>query len=227
MRIRPMSLRLLFLLFTAGNLAGCSIFAGGEDQMEDDLFDTEMNTMDEGDEEAGENEEAAPELAEESNEDSSMDTMMSSGGFDGEGFDNLDSDALMGDMGSPVTTEGTEIVTDDSSAMGGGLDSGLGMGMDSGLGTNSNTPAPMASPPPASSPMPASGNTQVFYASSGGELVDTPNGQNVVGSLRAGDPVLVTLSGEWANVVNRGWIKRSQLSNKPVGRNKPKRSWDK
>jgi hypothetical protein len=41
-----------------------------------------------------------------------------------------------------------------------------------------------------------------------------------------GDPVLVKVEGNWANVVNRGWVELASLSMSPVGRGKPTKTWN-
>lgn len=225
MRVRPISLRFLLFIYLAGTIAGCSIFSDGDDQMDDDLFDAELDNMASEDEE--ENSIADPEM----NSMDGTDTMLSSEGLGGGSFDNFGSDPMASDFSNPATTAGTEIITEpesnfDPSSMG----MGMGMGMDSGMPADSamTTGGFMDSAPssPMPAPMPAaSGDARVYYVAQATDIVDSPNGQQVVGTVRKGDPVLAAASGEWANILNRGWIRMSNLSAKPVGRSKPTRSW--
>ena len=46
-----------------------------------------------------------------------------------------------------------------------------------------------------------------------------------VGSLSVGDPVLVTMQGEWAHVVGRGYVMAASLSSTPVGRQIEPKVW--
>ena len=46
------------------------------------------------------------------------------------------------------------------------------------------------------------------------------------GSVKKGDPLLVKIEGNWANVVNRGWIELASLSLGPVTRAKAAKSWN-
>ena len=46
-----------------------------------------------------------------------------------------------------------------------------------------------------------------------------------VGSLAAGDPVLVKINGEWAHVLGRGYVMTASLSSEPVGRSIEPKVW--
>ncbi len=87
---------------------------------------------------------------------------------------------------------------------------------------------PNAMPPAAPIAEAAPGDARVYYVSaSAASMKDKPDaaGQNL-GSLQQGDPVLVKIEGNWAHVINRGWIEASQLSMAPVGRSKANKSWN-
>lgn len=56
-------------------------------------------------------------------------------------------------------------------------------------------------------------------------LRDRPDGQTV-GELKMGDPVLVSVEGNWANVVNRGYVELASLSMGPVARAKTPTNWN-
>ena len=88
----------------------------------------------------------------------------------------------------------------------------------------------MAPPAPAAAPAPnfsaAPGDARVYYVNVAAlPLRDRPDGQSV-GNLMMGDPVLVKIEGNWANILNRGWVELASLSMSPVGRNIASKSWN-
>ncbi|SMF50001.1 hypothetical protein [Pseudobacteriovorax antillogorgiicola] len=104
------------------------------------------------------------------------------------------------------------------------MDPGMGanMGMDAGMMNN----AAGATAAPAAPAMAPPGGARVYFVMAGGaELKDTPNGTTIQ-NLPQGDPCLVTVEGDWANVVNRGYILLSQLSMSPVGREMGQPGWN-
>jgi|GEM_PF-7092433 len=83
-------------------------------------------------------------------------------------------------------------------------------------------------PAPVAAPMTPSGDMRVYYVNASGVAVkDRPAADGAsVGSLSLGDPVLEDREGNWANVLNRGWVELSSLSMGPVARNKTPKSWN-
>ncbi len=86
-------------------------------------------------------------------------------------------------------------------------------------------PSNAAAAAPMAMAAPAPGNARVYFVVSNTDLVDGPNGNNVTASLVQGDPVLASIEGEWANVLNRGWLPIASLSETPVGRSKIAQNW--
>lgn len=86
--------------------------------------------------------------------------------------------------------------------------------------------APSAAPTPAPSFSAAPGDARVYYVNVAAlQLRDRPDGQTL-GNLSMGDPVLVKVEGNWANVLNRGWVELASLSMGPVGRTTTAKSWN-
>lgn len=235
-------------------LQACSLFSGdeqGEVQEQIDQEEFEQENVDQEDEELGDIEQEetveadivadTPMESNGLNSNPLMDTTEPGTG--------MGDDLGMGDMGDM----GTNIVTDP--AGGGNalapdmnadplanmanplpndtLDNNLMVdptGMDSApmAGTDPLMETPTTMAPPAAAPAmaaPAAGNARVYFAISATDLVDGPNGTKVVSSVVQGDPVLATIEGEWANVLNRGWLPIAKLSETPVGRTKISQSW--
>ena len=121
---------------------------------------------------------------------------------------------------------------EDLNAMMNGMNGGNG-GMDPSVG-NPNVEANMSpgmnnANPAQSSPAPpmaAPGQARVYFVVAGGaELKDAPNG-NTIQNLTQGDSCLVTVEGEWANMINRGYVSLSRLSMDPVGREISQPGWN-
>lgn len=66
---------------------------------------------------------------------------------------------------------------------------------------------------------------RVYYLMETAALLDNPDSATVVANLVQGDLVLATIDGEWAQVLNRGWVRTSQLTEEPVGRIKTSQVW--
>lgn len=90
-------------------------------------------------------------------------------------------------------------------------------------------PAAAMDPAAAAAPMamPPAGGMRVYYVSvDGGSIRNAPNASGqTVGSVSKGDPLLVTIEGDWANVANRGYIEVANLSQAPVGRSLAPKAW--
>lgn len=87
-------------------------------------------------------------------------------------------------------------------------------------------PAPEAVPA-APAAVPPSGDMRVYYVSvESGTIRNAPDASgSSVGSVSKGDPLLVKIEGEWANVANRGYIEVAHLSQAPVGRTTAPKAW--
>lgn len=74
----------------------------------------------------------------------------------------------------------------------------------------------------------APGDVRVYYVNSASAtLHNSPDASSQsVGALNKGDPVLVKVEGNWANVVNRGWVELASLSMSPVSRGKAPKAWN-
>jgi hypothetical protein len=83
--------------------------------------------------------------------------------------------------------------------------------------------APMATgfsaPPP---------DVRVYYVNAASTILhNSPDASSQsVGSLHIGDPVLVKVEGNWANVINRGWVQLASLATGPVARGRTARAWN-
>lgn len=86
-------------------------------------------------------------------------------------------------------------------------------------------PTPAASAPSMAA---APGDAKVYYVSANNtNLRASPDaGAQATGTLSKGDPVLVKIEGNWANVVNRGWVELASLSMTPISRAKAARAWN-
>lgn len=85
---------------------------------------------------------------------------------------------------------------------------------------------PQMAAPPAPSFSAAPGEARVYFVNVDAlALRDRPDGQSV-GNLSMGDPVLVKIEGNWANVLNRGWVELASLSMGPVGRPMLAKTWN-
>ena len=86
-----------------------------------------------------------------------------------------------------------------------------------------------AATPQSPTPVPQSQGTSVdttgatvwYVKSSATGVYDAPGGKQVA-SLRKGDHILVVVDGEWAKVHDGTWIRAKDLSQKPIGRTRPK-----
>ncbi len=101
--------------------------------------------------------------------------------------------------------------------------------------TDPSAGATAASGIPGSEPAPAGAgfsappsDVRVYFVNASvATLHNSPDASSQsVGALKKGDPVLVKVEGNWANVVNRGWIELASLSMGPVARPKPTKSWN-
>lgn len=101
------------------------------------------------------------------------------------------------------------------------------MPIDSNAANSAMGPAPGSAPAaPGFSAVP--GAVRIYYVNAASAtLHNSPDaGSQSVGALKKGDPVLVTVEGNWANVVNRGWVELASLSMSPVARRKPAKAWN-
>ncbi len=82
--------------------------------------------------------------------------------------------------------------------------------------------------PPGGGFSAAPGGVRVYYVNAASAtLHNSPDATSQsVGALNKGDPVLVKVEGNWANVVNRGWVELASLSMSPVSRVKPAKTWN-
>lgn len=71
-------------------------------------------------------------------------------------------------------------------------------------------------------------DVRVYYVNAASAtLHNSPDASSQsVGALNKGDPVLVKVEGNWANVVNRGWVELASLSMSPVARGKAAKAWN-
>ena len=238
-----------FLIASLGLLQSCALFSGDEDDQVDELgeeFDEEA--MQEGDEEMAQGEEGGAEegmaMGEEM-EDPNIGNVNSLGGNDGallgaEGLgipDNIPADGGIADGGIADTgiAGGNEIAgMNELNAM---------MAETPPSALNESAPietipeAPMEEIPtnigtipdaPVAAPSMseiAGSDARVFYVLTGGaQLLDSPGGSSV-GNLPQGEPCLAKIEGDYANIINRGYVAISQLSPDPVGRGGAAVSW--
>lgn len=195
-------------------LTGCSFFGGGDET-------EEVATSEETFEAAPEGEEAMP-----------AENMDAEGlGMDGNamGMDGAEGNAL----NDAAVAEAAEAA---AGPAGGGLpgseippellaNGGMPSATDPSAAANAMAPPPAA---PAGGFSAAPGDVRVYYVNaSSATLHNSPDAASQsVGALNKGDPVLVKVEGNWANVVNRGWVELASLSMSPVSRSKPAKSWN-
>lgn len=79
----------------------------------------------------------------------------------------------------------------------------------------------------APAPVAASGDARVYFVNVDSASIHSgaDASSSSVGTVSKGDPVLVTIEGNWANVANRGYIEVANLSQAPVGRTISSKSW--
>jgi hypothetical protein len=197
-------------------LTGCSFFSSGEET-------AEVASSEEGMEAAPEEGEASQAEANES-----MDTM------------GAESNMAMEEntMGAESNAFNDAAIAEAANAAAGPAGGGL-PGSEIPPELLGNTAPTMATDPTAMAPMPeaapaatefsaAPGDVRVYYVNaSSATLHNSPDAASQsVGALLKGDPVLVKVEGNWANVMNRGWVELASLSMSPVSRGKPAKSWN-
>ncbi|MDQ3233626.1 MAG: hypothetical protein M3Q07_17550 [Pseudobdellovibrionaceae bacterium] len=104
---------------------------------------------------------------------------------------------------------------------------GSPMATDPTAGATAMESAPGSAPAGAGFSAPPS-DVRVYYVNAASAtLHNSPDATSQsVGALKKGDPVLVKVEGNWANVINRGWVELASLSMGPVGRSKPAKAWN-
>jgi hypothetical protein len=193
-------------------LTGCSFFGGGEES-------AEVATSEEGTEAAPEGDAAVAEASVEGAE-----TLGAENGM-------AESDAL----NDAAVAEAANAA---AGPAGGGLpdseippellaNGGAAMATDPSAGNAAMGSAP-GSAPAAPGFSAAPGDVRVYYVNAASAtLHNSPDAASQsVGALKKGDPVLVKVEGNWANVVNRGWVELASLSMSPVSRGKPAKAWN-
>ncbi len=194
-------------------LTGCSFFGGGEET-------AEVATSEEGTEAAPEGEATQAEAME------GAESNMAEGNALGAESDALNDAAV------------AEAANAAAGPAGGGLpgseippellaNGGSAMATDPSAGATAMGSAP-GSAPAAAGFSAAPGDVRVYYVNSASAtLHNSPDASSQsVGALKKGDPVLVKVEGNWANVVNRGWVELASLSMSPVSRGKPAKTWN-
>jgi hypothetical protein len=248
MKISQPMLCVLLAVMGVGPLTGCSIFAGGDDQeMEEVVADEdELAPPDETVEVDTEDNDDTTEMADSSDtmDDSPTDTaddisamgdsLLNDIGSASDSADTTAGDgAMAGGMNTaPTTAAGTEVVTDNDSTSPTpantipndltGIDPTFAADSDNGA-TNNQQAMPTSGANAQTATPPA--GAKVFYAKTNSQLKDGPDGANQGDRLKQGDPVLAKIEGDWAHVVDRGWLKTSDLSETPVARQKPQKGW--
>jgi hypothetical protein len=182
-------------------LTGCSFFGGGEETAEIATTDDSTEATLEGD--AAQAVEGAETLGAENG--------MTEG--------NALNDAAAGPAGGglPGSEIPPELLANDGAAM----------PTDSNAANSAMGSAPGSAPAaPGFSAVP--GDVRVYYVNAASAtLHNSPDaGSQSVGTLKKGDPVLVKVEGNWANVLNRGWVELASLSISPVARRKPAKAWN-
>ena len=81
--------------------------------------------------------------------------------------------------------------------------------------------SPTPVPQPQGSSVDTTGAAVWYVKSSTTAVYDAPGGKQVA-SLRKGDHILVVVDGEWAKVHDGTWLRTKDLSQKPIGRTRPK-----
>ncbi|MES2745301.1 MAG: hypothetical protein V4655_07730 [Bdellovibrionota bacterium] len=80
----------------------------------------------------------------------------------------------------------------------------------------------------AAAPAPvAPGDARVYYVNVASAAIHSgaDASSQSVGNVSKGEPVLVKIEGNWANVIGRGYIDVASLSQSPVGRSLAPKSW--
>lgn len=194
-------------------LTGCSFFGGGDETTE------EVATSEESTEAAPEGDAAQAEAAVEGAE--------TLGAENGMAESNALNDAAVAEAANAA-----------AGPAGGGLpgseippellaNGGAAMATDPNAANAAMGSAPGSAPAaPGFSAVP--GDVRVYYVNAASAtLHNSPDaGSQSVGALKKGDPVLVKVEGNWANVVNRGWVELASLSMSPVARGKPAKAWN-
>ncbi len=199
-------------------LTGCSFFGGGEETAEVTTSEEGTEASPEGDASQAEATEGAETIGTESN--------MAEGNALGAETDALNDAAV------------AEAANAAAGPAGGGLpgseippellaNGGAPMATDPTAGATAMGSAP-GSAPAAAGFSAAPGDVRVYYVNaSSATLHNSPDaGSQSVGALKKGDPVLVKVEGNWANVVNRGWVELASLSMSPVARGKAAKTWN-
>lgn len=183
---------------------------------------------------ASDDEGEAPEA--ELNVDENADAAEANAGSNNENLDNADqgingAEQQTADGGEALTNgENSNILAGEGDAAAGNA-AGQALAADSGVdaaaGTEGVVPEDQAVGAAAPAPIaaPAGGGVVRFIPASGTPLYADSSGGSVIGKLAKGDTVLVAIQGEWAQVPNRGWIKTSSLSERPIGRDKSSNPW--
>ncbi len=193
-------------------LTGCSFFGGGEET-------PEVATSEEGTEAAPEGEATQAQAME------GAESNMAEGNALGAETDALNdtavaeaANAAAGPAGSGFGSEiPPELLANGGSAM----------ATDPSASSTAMGSAP-GSAPAAAGFSAAPGDVRVYYVNSASAtLHNSPDASSQsVGALKKGDPVLVKVEGNWANVVNRGWVELASLSMSPVARGKQAKTWN-
>jgi hypothetical protein len=193
-------------------LTGCSFFGGGEET-------AEVATSEEGTEAAPEGDAAQAEAAVEGAETLGAENGMAEGNALNDAAVAEAANAAAGPAGGGLP--GSEIPPELLA------NGGAAMATDPNAANAAMGSAP-GSAPAAPGFSAAPGDVRVYYVNAASAtLHNSPDaGSQSVGALKKGDPVLVKVEGNWANVVNRGWVELASLSMSPVARGKPAKAWN-
>ena len=193
-------------------LTGCSFFGGGEET-------AEVATSEEGTEAAPEGDAAQAEAAVEGAETLGAENGMAEGNALNDAAVAEAANAAAGPAGGGLP--GSEIPPELLA------NGGAAMATDPNAANAAMGSAP-GSAPAAPGFSAAPGDVRVYYVNAASAtLHNSPDaGSQSVGALKKGDPVLVKVEGNWANVVNRGWVELASLSMSPVSRGKPAKAWN-
>lgn len=200
-------------------LTACSFF-GGEDAPAEEV--------------AANGEEAAADPNAEANAESNNTTDPTA-----ENTENATADAGNTEAGLPPPEDpsnanmGLDNTTVPTDLMGGNTMADTGMGNSEPLPAAPENLVPVENAAPAPAPeaaaaapvAPPSGTRVYFVNVPSLALRDRPDGQTI-GELKMGDPVLVSVEGNWANIFNRGYVELASLSMGPVARSKEPHSWN-
>ncbi len=92
--------------------------------------------------------------------------------------------------------------------------------------TAAEASAPEA-PAAAQESAPESGRRVWYVKSKGASVYDSMQaGANEIRKVRRGDPVLISIQGEWGKISENQWIRMSDLAQEPVGRERKGGKWD-